>query len=70
MNEDLIKALLVAWQGVLDRLQYDENKISKDLRENLENEFRYMVSIIFGVEEKDVEKMEKAIKEYIKASFN
>jgi hypothetical protein len=68
MNEELIKALLVGWQGILDRLEYDEKIIDKNLREIFEDEFRYLLSIVFG--NKDIEKLEKAVKEIIRASFN
>lgn len=62
-----IKLALAMWQGVLDRLQYDEYRITRQLREILEKEFRFILELAFDV--KNVEKLEKEVKKIINKNW-
>jgi hypothetical protein len=67
MEEMKIKLALAMWQGVLDRLQYDEYRITRQLREILEKEFRFILELAFDV--KNVEKLEKEVKKIINKNW-
>jgi len=67
MEEMKIKMALAMWQGVLDRLQYDEYRITRQLREILEKEFRFVLELAFDIE--NVEEMEKEVKKIISKNW-
>jgi hypothetical protein len=67
MEEMKVKMAFALWQGVLDRLQYDEHKINGKLREILEEEFRFVISIVFDID--DAQKYENEVKEIIKKGW-
>ena len=64
MDEMKVKMAFALWQGVLDRLQFDEHKINRKLREILEEEFRFVISLVFDIT--NVEEIEKEVKEIIR----
>jgi hypothetical protein len=67
MEEIKIKMAFAFWQGVLDRLQYDEHKINNELREILEEEFRFVISLVFDIN--DAQKYENEVKEIIRKAW-
>jgi hypothetical protein len=55
------------WQGVLDRLEADERRIGRKLRETLEEEFRFVLETVFDAD--NAENMEKEVKEIIRRTW-
>jgi hypothetical protein len=67
MEEMKVKMAFALWHGVLDRLQFDDHIIDQKLREIFEEEFRYVISILFDIN--DAQKYENEVKEIIRKAW-